>query len=148
MEETRGGWARQQRQHIRQHRWNLVSGSQRARSSGTVEEGRERREPHLNTLACMLALSRVFLIHRENACAFYLVFAPSRKTPRDARVFLCSSCASVIMCSHIGVPERSTEGDESAGPRGGPYLVYVRAGCADVCVRRAYMPTAVIRENK
>ena len=47
----RGGWARQQQQHIRQHRWNLVSGSQRARQLeggwGSEEEeyakGRARR---------------------------------------------------------------------------------------------------------
>lgn len=79
------------------------------------------------------------------------VFAPSRKTPRDPRVFPRSSCASVIMCSHIGVPERGVpratspvdlEVDRTS-------CIYVRAWIrADVCVKRAYMPTAVIRENK
>lgn len=47
--------------------------------------GSEGREPHLNTLACTLtrslARSRVFLVHRGNACAFHLVFAPSRDSP-------------------------------------------------------------------
>lgn len=51
---------------------------------GVSEERATRggREPHLNTLACMLARSRVFLIHQENA--FHLVFAPSRDSPRGS----------------------------------------------------------------
>jgi len=56
----RGGRTRQQRQrHIRQHRWNLVSGSRRAlgsRDSRSGAGGEGRRGPHLTPLrACSLA---------------------------------------------------------------------------------------------
>lgn len=76
-------------------------------------EGDERREPHLNTLACIRSLARslVRFPHpsRERVC----VSPRLCSLARDSRVFPRFSCASVIMCSHIGVPERSTEGDES-----------------------------------
>lgn len=80
-----------------------------------------------------------------------------------------SSCASVIMCSHIGVPERSTEGGRGEGDErnigngaeyegGSPVnLEMDHTPCTYeldlqmyvcVCAKHAYMPTAVIRENK
>lgn len=71
------------------------------------------------------------------------------------------------MCSHIGVPERSTEGrDERNIGNGAEYdggspvnlevdripctyeLNSQMCVCMCVCVKHAYMPTAVIRENK
>lgn len=70
------------------------------------------------------------------------------------------------MCSHIGVPERSTEGEGEEDERnigngaeyegGSPVNLEVdRTPCMYeldlymcVCVKHAYMPTAVIRENK
>jgi len=96
-----------------------------------------------NTLACMLARSRVFLIHHgRNACAFRLVFAPSPETPRDFRVPLPlpsppaprplyplaprTAHRAVIMCSHIGVP--AVPRTAGRGWRGGRVGRWTRGG--------------------
>lgn len=135
MEETRRMSTAAQRQHIRQHRWNLVSGSQRARDSGQLEGGWGSEEEYAKGRArggkgttapkhpCMNAhsLARFPHLPGETRVRFTSSLLPpsrerERETPHDSRVppalLLLSS---VIMCSHIGVPERSTEGGRGGG---------------------------------
>lgn len=88
MEETRrmstAATAAYQAAQVESRIWLSESSGQLEGGWGSEKEeyargSREGREPHLNTLAWTLAHSRVFLIYRENACAFHLVFAPLRE---------------------------------------------------------------------
>lgn len=76
---------------------------------GEIARGEETAPKH--PCVYTLARSRVFLIHRGNACTFHLVFAPSRERSRETLARPSRfSCASVIMCSHIGVPGEKRRG--------------------------------------
>lgn len=128
--------------------------SQRARrdSRGKGWEQSEGREPHLNTLACTFA--RAFSSSTEGTRMRFTSSLLPRETLSPSLVSLpLPPCASVIMCSHIGVPvehrgrqcgggekhrerrwveKKLGEGRKSGRPRGGPYPVYVQAAPAAV----------------
>lgn len=84
-------------------------GEARKRSMRRVARGEGTAPKH----PCMNAhsLARFPHLPGERVCVSPRLCSLARETPHDSRVPPASSCASVIMCSHIGVPERSTEGE-------------------------------------